>query len=135
MSEEACAQTERILNITYYCLSYTQIEELVYLVERMCKSHSPMFNSTHRGANNNAVVINTWWLFQNMLMRMEQNTIQPIILSIFGLFFWCFWRSKLSKGQATVGSPATRGSSKCNSLPSYHPVTNGSTAKGSWYLS
>ena len=29
----------------------------------MCKSHAPIFNSTHVGANNNAAVINTWWFF------------------------------------------------------------------------
>ena len=63
MSEEACTHTTRILNITYYCLTYTQIEELVYLVETMCKSHSPMFNSTHVGDHVNAAVVNQWWLF------------------------------------------------------------------------
>ena len=56
MSQAACIQASAILNFTYFCLSYTQLEEAVIWVEEMCKTAIPMVNKTHVGPNENATV-------------------------------------------------------------------------------
>ena len=60
MSQALCAQASAILNITYFCLITTQVEEVVIWVDAMCKTSVPMMNSTNVGPNQNAVVNNSY---------------------------------------------------------------------------
>ena len=62
MSQAVCAQASTILNITYFCLTTTQVEELVSLIEAMYKSSVPMMNSTYVGPNQNSAVNNFYYV-------------------------------------------------------------------------
>ena len=54
-----------ILNHTFFCLKTIQVEEFVVLIEKMCKTPVALHNSTHIGPNQNAAIINSWWLFSS----------------------------------------------------------------------
>ena len=69
-SKEACFLVQRLLNTTQYISNFirashlkTQFKETAQIATEMWMSHHPMVNSTHVGENNNAALINNWWIF------------------------------------------------------------------------
>ena len=63
MPQAACLQAKKLLNLTYARLTYSQLEEAMLWVTKMCKTSIPMTNSTHVGITENATMVNLWHLF------------------------------------------------------------------------
>ena len=54
-----------VLQLVFFCLKTIQVEEFVVLIEKICKTPVALHKSTHIGPNQNAAIINSWWLFSS----------------------------------------------------------------------